>query len=106
MRKAKVNMYENEAGILLEYSRTHYAFQYLPNYHGDPISLTMPVKEEPYIYDKFPPFFEGLLPEGYNKNQLLSLRKIDERDYFSILMYIGQDVVGATTISEITNNDE
>jgi serine/threonine-protein kinase HipA len=100
MRKAKVSMHGKEAGVLIEHSRTKYTFQYLSDYSAEPISLTMPVREELYVYDSFPPFFEGLLPEGYNKNQLLRLRKIDAKDYFSLLMYLGQDVVGATTITE------
>ena len=104
MRKAKVSMYGKEAGVLIEHSRTKYTFQYLSDYTGEPISLTMPVREEKYIYDSFPPFFEGLLPEGYNRNQLLRLRKIDAKDYFTMLMYLGQDVVGATTITEIADH--
>lgn len=105
MRKAKVYMFEKEAGILTEYSKTKYEFQYLLDYNSVPISLTMPVRAEPYNYDSFPPFFEGLLPEGYNRNLLHRLRKIDEKDYFSVLMYIGEDVVGAATIKEIINNE-
>ena len=104
MRKAKVAMHGKEAGVLIEHSRTKYTFQYLSGYMGEPISLTMPIKEEQYVYDSFPPFFEGLLPEGYNRNQLLRLRKIDAQDHFSILMYLGQDVIGATTITEIIDN--
>lgn len=98
-------MYGKEAGVLIEHSRNMYTFQYLSDYSGEPISLTMPVREEQYIYDSFPPFFEGLLPEGYNRNQILRLRKIDSKDCFSLLMYLGQDVVGATTITEILDNE-
>ena len=105
MRKAKVSMHGKEAGVLTEHSRTKYTFQYLSDYSGEPVSLTMPVREEQYSYDFFPPFFEGLLPEGYNRNQLLLLRKIDAKDYFAMLMYLGQDVVGATTITEIIDHE-
>lgn len=99
-------MHEQEAGLLIEYSRKHYTFAYLPDYHGEPISLTMSNKKEVYTYNCFPPYFEGLLPEGFNREQLLRLRKIDAADYFSLLMYIGTDVVGAATISEITDAHE
>ena len=105
MRKAKVCMHGHDAGVLIEHARNKYSFQYFASYSGEPISLTMPVKEEHYIYGSFPPFFEGLLPEGYNRNQLLTLRKIDADDYFSMLMYLGQDVVGATTITELKENE-
>lgn len=98
-------MHEMEAGILTEYSNARYSFQYVANYQGEPISLTMPVQAEPYTFSTFPTFFEGLLPEGYNRDQLLRLRKIDAKDFFSMLMYLGQDVVGATTISELTADE-
>lgn len=105
MRRAKVTVHGVFAGVLNEYSKVKYTFQYNPGYTGEPVSLTMPVREEEYFYDSFPPFFEGLLPEGYNRNQLVQLRKIDASDYFSMLMYLGADVVGSTTVTEIFDED-
>lgn len=101
MKKAKVYIQNIEAGLFIEHSKNKYTFEYLSNYKGEPVSLTMPVKSEPYYYDSFPPFFEGLLPEGFNLVQLLRLRKIDATDYFSQLIYIGSDVIGAVSIIEI-----
>ena len=101
MKRANVYMQNIAAGVLTEHSKNNYTFVYNSDYKNAPISLTMPVKEEIYYYDKFPPFFEGLLPEGFNLTQLLRLRKIDSNDYFSQLMYIGKDVIGAVTIIEI-----
>lgn len=105
MRKAKVSMHEKEAGVLTEFSKSHYTFEYVANYQGEPVSLTLPVQSEPYTFSTFPTFFEGLLPEGYNRDQLLIMRKMDAEDYFSMLMYLGQDVVGAATISEISADE-
>lgn len=105
MRQAKVFVHGKEAGILTEYSLTRYTFQYHSEYQGNPVSLTMPLKEATYTFDTFPPFFEGLLPEGYNKNQLLKLRKIDSNDLFSQLVYLGDDFIGATTVLEIITNE-
>jgi len=98
MKKAKVYIHNIEAGVLTELSKNNYTFEYLDGYKNDPVSLTMPLKKEAYYFDEFPPFFEGLLPEGFNLVQLLRLRKIDKTDYFSQLMYIGTDVIGAVTI--------
>lgn len=105
MRKAKISMYGKEAGFLIEHSKIKYSFQYVADYLGEPISLTLPVRAEVYVFDSFPTFFEGLLPEGYNRHQLLKLRKIDANDYFSMLVYLGKDVVGATTITELIEHE-
>lgn len=101
MKRANIYIHNTTAGILTEHSKTKYTFEYDDNYIGEPVSLTMPIKADPYYYDEFPPFFEGLLPEGFNLMQLLRLRKIDKNDYFSQLMYVGTDVIGAVTIKEI-----
>ncbi len=36
------------------------------DYHGAPVSLTMPLANKIYEFNVFPPFFEGLLPEGHH----------------------------------------
>ena len=83
---------------MLTESENDYCFQYLPGYAGHPVSLTMPVRFEPYCFNTFPPFFDGLLPEGIQLDGLLRTRKIDKHDYFSQLLAVGEDVVGAVTI--------
>ena len=44
-----------------------YRFTYLANYKSSAVSLTMPTTELIYEFDRFPPFFEGLLPEKKHK---------------------------------------
>jgi serine/threonine-protein kinase HipA len=97
MRKAKILINNNEAGVLTE-TDTEYCFQYLSDYNGEAISLTMPVRSEPYFFKAFPPFFDGLLPEGIQLEGLLRINKIDKHDYFAQLLAIGGDVVGSVTI--------
>lgn len=58
----------------------------------------MPVRTEPYTYRKFPPFFEGLLPEGYQLEALLKKAKLDRHDYFGQLIQVGADLVGSVTV--------
>lgn len=77
-----------------------YRFEYAPEYTGPPISLTMEVRAEPYVFEEFPPFFDGLLPEGAQLEALLRLHKLDRDDKFGQLLLIGADTVGAVTISE------
>ncbi|HSO20859.1 MAG TPA: HipA N-terminal domain-containing protein [Desulfosarcina sp.] len=101
MRRADVFMHDVHAGVLEEIApQTAYRFSYVPEYGGPPVSLTAPVRPEPYEYDGFPSFLEGLLPEGYNLEALLRARKIDRQDLFSQLLAVGGDMVGAVTVLE------
>lgn len=103
MRRAEVYMHGVRAGTLEEIEKgKKYSFLYDQGYPGEPVSLTMPVSAEPYEFDKFPPFFEGLLPEGNQLEGLLRVRKIDKDDWFSQLVAVGEDVVGAVTVKQAT----
>ena len=61
----------------------------------------MPVKIKGFYFNSFPPFFDGLLPEGIQLDGLLRIKKIDRDDYFSQLMATGADLVGAVSVEEI-----
>lgn len=102
MRKARVFVDGHLAGELIEIERgKHYRFEYYPTYTGSSVSLTMPTNQLVYVYDRFPPFFEGLLPEGVMLEGLLRQTKIDRDDLMSQLITVGQDVVGNVTIEAI-----
>src|SRR5438105_3667149 len=102
MRKARVFVNDIAAGILEELSPHQYRFTYDADYHGAPVSLAMPLEKLSYEFNTFPPFFEGLLPEGIMLEALLRKYKLDKNDYFSQLIKVGQDMVGAVTVEEIT----
>lgn len=97
MRKARVLIENKEAGFLMQ-AEKGYCFQYVQDYSGKAISMTIPVRPEPYYFDRFPAFFDGLLPEGPQLEGLLKSRKIDATDYFSQLLAVGNDMVGAVTV--------
>ena len=102
MRKAKVLMQGKLTGILQEIEKgKDYCFIYQRDYNGLPISLTMPLSTPTYKFSSFPPFFDGLLPEGIQLEGLLRQHKIDRNDLFSQLLAVGQDLVGAITIEEL-----
>ncbi|OGC12868.1 toxin HipA [candidate division WOR-1 bacterium RIFOXYC2_FULL_37_10] len=102
MRKAKVYFLGSFAGIFEEIEKNKlYKFVYADNYSGKPISLTMPIAKSMYQFKEFPPFFDGLLPEGIMLDGLVRRLKIDKNDLFSQLMAVGHDMVGAVTIEEI-----
>lgn len=101
MREAKILVHGKIAGILREQvPGKKYSVTYVAGYDGPAISHTMPQDDSPYEYDEFPPFFEGLLPEGEMLKGLLQQLKIDENDLFSQLVAVGNDLVGAVTVEE------
>lgn len=102
MRKAKIFVRGIEAGTLTELIQgKDYVFEYLNEYDGTEISRTMPKNIKIYKFDRFPPFFEGLLPEGIQLEGLLKIRKIDKYDLLSQLIAVGEDLVGVVTVKEI-----
>jgi serine/threonine-protein kinase HipA len=102
MRSAKITVNGKEAGRLTELDfGKRYRFEYLINYSENPVSLTMPIRQRVYEFDSFPPFFDGLLPEGYQLEGLLKFGKIDRNDLFSQLIAVGDDLVGNVTVKEI-----
>ena len=95
-------MNNSQAGILTEVDfRKVYKFEYLSGYSGAPVSLTMSDRSKIYEFDTFPPFFDGLLPEGFQLEGLLKFGKVDRNDKLSQLIAIGADMVGNVTIEEI-----
>lgn len=101
MRKAKILIHNQQAGILTQQDDGSFVFRYDNGYLGIPVALTLPIRNEPYIFNRFPPFFDGLLPEGPQLEALLKQRKIDKNDYFSQLIVVGGDLVGAVTVVSI-----
>ena len=97
MKRAEVSMHGMPAGILeeIESGKT-----YFKKCIGPSIALTMPVDGKEFVFDRFPPFFDGLLPEGLLLEGLLKQRKIDKFDYLSQLIAVGNDLVGAITVQE------
>lgn len=102
MKKAKVYVSGEEAGILTEFEiGKKYEFSYHTSYSGHAVSLTMPISEKVFSFETFPPFFDGLLPEGWQLENLLKQKKLDRNDNFSILVMVGEDMVGNVTMEEI-----
>ena len=76
-------------------------FEYLQDYNGPDISLTLPKSQSRYHFDHFPPFFDGLLPEGPQLEALLKQAKLDRNNLLGQLITVGKDLVGAITVEEI-----
>lgn len=100
MKKAAVFVHGVKAAHFIENERNDYEIRYNDGYKGEPISLRLPVKKEPYRFNEFPVFFEGLLPEGVQLEALLRQKKIDSKDFFKQILAVGEDLVGAVTVVE------
>ena len=101
-RRARVTQHGVIAGDLESLAAGGWQFRYLEAYDGEPVSLTLPVRSESYVFPSFPAEFEGLLPEGPQLEALLRLHKIDRHDSFRLLLTVGRDVVGSLTVEEAT----
>lgn len=81
-----------------------YTYQYDSAYlagGGSPVSLRLPLREAAYKSDILFPVFVNLLSEGSNKALQSRMLKIDENDYFGLLLATaGGDRIGPLTIKE------
>lgn len=89
------------AGIIAE-TDSGYEFSYFEHYlnHPDahPISLTLPLTEEPYVSRTFFPFFDGLIPEGWLLDITVRSWKLDPRDRMGLLLSVCRDCIGAVSV--------
>lgn len=101
MKRAEVYQQAGLAGILEELDGGRWRFTYADGYSGEPASLTMPVAKVVHEFDRFPPAFEGLLPEGMQLEAMLRRDKLDRSDLFGQLIVAGQDLVGSLTVKGV-----
>ncbi|MEN7546364.1 HipA N-terminal domain-containing protein [Rapidithrix thailandica] len=104
MKQAKVYMYSDWAGVLIE-DEEGYHFQYEQAYlhkkNAEPISLTLPLSHETYHCNVLFSFFDGLIPEGWLLDIAEKNWKFDIRDRMGILLVTCQDCIGAVSIEPI-----
>lgn len=76
----------------------HYFPDWLTRPDATPVSLTMPLRAEPYISKGLHPFFENLLPEGWLLELSTKKLKISKDDAFGLLLATCGDCVGNVEI--------
>ncbi len=106
MRNAEVYRNGVLAGMLTETDKGSYVFLYDDAYFNDNttpgISLTLPKKQKEYTAECLFPFFYNMLSEGTNREVQAKQLKIDEHDFFGLLLAIaGYDTPGAITVRQI-----
>lgn len=106
MRRAKILYKDEEAATLTQHDDGSFTFRYtdawMANNNKPGISLTLP-KTEQVLHSKFLfPFFYNMLPEGSNKQIVCKLNRIDQTDYFGLLMTTARnDSIGAVRVLKI-----
>lgn len=102
MLKAKILLNNVPAGELIEVvPNKEYHFIYCDEYKGPSVSLEIPLYQKMHKFESFPPFFEGLLPEGVMLEGLLRLTKTDRDDFMRQLILVGGDLIGNVTVEAI-----
>lgn len=69
-----------------------------------PVSLTLPLRPEPYDSRSLHPFFENLLPEGWLLEVSTTQLKISKDDAFGLLIAMCADCVGAVEIYPVVED--
>ena len=111
MSRAHVYMRDRETGELERLDDGTFRFAYAPAYlaksNARPISLTLPLRPEPYHAPDLFPFFYGLLSEGSAKDLQCRALKIDPDDAFTRLIKTSHsDTIGSVTVREIAQDGE
>ena len=106
MKQGNVYFKNILAGTIRE-DEDGFTFQYDPDYlqrdDAQPVSLTLPLREEPYVSQVIFPFFDGLIPEGWLLDVATKSWKINERDRMGLLLACCNDCIGAVSVEQISN---
>ena len=78
-----------------------YSPEWLARPDAVPVSLTLPLRNEPYVSQGLHPFFENLLPEGWLLDVTTKKLKISKDDPFGLLLATCRDCVGAVEIEAV-----
>ena len=107
MRKAEVYRNGELAGVLEEEGgeyRFRYAQSYLEGEDPKPVSLTLPLRKEPYESPVLFPFFDGLIPEGWLLDVVTRNTDISILDRMSLLLLCCRDCIGSVSVVAVEND--
>lgn len=101
MRQGLVFLRDTYAGTITE-DENGYNFSYDKDYllaaNAESISLTLPLREEPYHSPVLFPFFDGLIPEGWLLNIAERNWKIRRHDRMALLLTCCRDCIGCISV--------
>ena len=101
-RKGIVRMSGRRAGVIEETDdgfRFTYDTGYLADLDSFPVSLTLPLRAEPYCSPHLFSYFYGMLAEGSLEQLQCRKLRIDPEDVFArLLQTTGGDVIGCVNV--------
>ena len=104
MRQGEIWVADQLAGILSE-EEEGYVFTYKKEYLGEknalPVSLTLPLQQEPFLSETLFPFFDGLIPEGWLLDVAHQNWKLNPRDRMGLLLKTCRDCIGNISVIEL-----
>lgn len=102
-RKLYIHYETKIVGILTEDENSMPHFSYDSIWTADqdafPLSLALPLREEPYTGKVVTSFFENLIPEGDQRRQIEQIAGLPAADDAAYLERFGEDCAGALSIS-------
>jgi len=104
MDEGRLNVYfrDHLVGRLWLDERRRFVFEYDAGWLGQKgaisLSLSLPLRKEPYIDDTARPFFANLLPESEIRKVIARQLRISEENDFAILREIGGECAGAVSV--------
>ncbi len=104
MRQAEVYFRDTLAGMLIEEDDAYrfvYEQAYIDNPKNLPVSLTLPIRREPYSSKTIFSFFDGLIPEGWLLDITVETWKLNSQDRMGLLLVCCEDGIGAVSILPI-----
>lgn len=104
MRQGEIWVNNQLAGVLTE-DDNGYHFKYQQEYLEQekvlPVSLTLPLQEDPFHSENLFPFFDGLIPEGWLLDIAHKNWKINPRDRMGLLLTTCRDCIGNISVRSI-----
>lgn len=108
-KRGKVYVDKVYAGII-EQREGLFIFSYDQEYlhikEAKPVSLTLPLRQEPFEQKTMIPFFDGLIPEGWMLDIITDNWKVDKKDRMNLLLLACKDCIGNVSVVADKGDEE
>ena len=107
-RQGKVYVCDEWAGVLEETDEGYtftYNRVYLDKEPMEPVSLTLPLRDESFFSKTMFSFFDGLIPEGWLLEIAEKNWKINSRDRMGLLLACCKDCIGNVSVLSVQKEE-